>query len=216
MGEDKIQWGMRRTFLNCDLTERGADALKWRRNSGVILDSSLSILLAPTAGHLTLPIYFSPSSPPAQTFNSCLFHCDTLQTGLSADTAAQLQSILCTEERLVFPRCKPVSVLWWLSTKVAPTVTTIPTRVPFPWRGRIYSHSWIWALWLAFTNRSVSGGSNILGGKTEGGFWTSGSETTFCFPSLGSQLPWKVVQARLLVKRPDRDRGPATPHVLQH
>lgn len=42
------------TFLSCDLTELGADVLKSKRNSGIILDSSLSILQAPTASHLTL------------------------------------------------------------------------------------------------------------------------------------------------------------------
>lgn len=44
-------------FLSWDLAEPEADALKSGRNSGVILDSSLSILLAPTASHLPLPIF---------------------------------------------------------------------------------------------------------------------------------------------------------------
>lgn len=51
------------TFLSWDLLELGAAALK-SRNSGVILDSSLSILvLAPTASHLTLPPIKHPSNP---------------------------------------------------------------------------------------------------------------------------------------------------------
>lgn len=108
------------TFLSWDLSELGAAALKSRRNSGVILDSSLSILvLAPTAGHLTLPPIKHPLNPSTSLH---LHHqprlltlaCPTVILSklafLPALLAAQLQPILCSEKRLQIWFCPVVIV----------------------------------------------------------------------------------------------------------
>lgn len=149
----------------------------------------------PTASYLRLPLSFSPSSPPAENFTSCLFYCNTLENGLSACTAAQLQPVLCTEKRLVFPQCNLVLFCVIVCEGGA----------------NIYSHSHMYCTllmkrWNLFPLLNLGLMTWFYQQKYKwwewyfGTFKPQGLETTFYFPSFGSQLPWKVVQARLLDK----------------
>lgn len=192
------------TFLSCALTELGADALKSRRNSGVLLDSSRSILLAQLPVTWLFPstslhVHHQPRTLPL----ACAIVILSKLAFLPALLPAQLQPILCTEEILVFPQCNLV----------------LSCVIVCEGGANIYFHSHMYYTlhmkrWNLFPLLNLGLMTWSYQQKCKwwewyfGTFKPQGLETIFYFPSLGSQLPWKVVQAKLLDKSQIRRHHP--------
>jgi hypothetical protein len=155
-----------------------------------LMSSSLSILLSiPIANKppdflfykVTFKMHPPLPLPPASTVNSWLVPWSTFLAGLPAPAPGQFPSILFTEGKLVFPRCKCGYGFWWVACKGG------CQGILFLRTGVIYlPSSWIYDLLLP-TEHDGSGIPEPL----------NPGNSPASFSSLGSELPCKEVMCQL-------------------